>query len=145
MHLGPIKTLSSTWHLFSSSINNMGFVLFWHQQHGICFHLASTTWLSKLTTAGMARRGCVNLHTPRSYQSSLNKSTEKMTKRQDKATIGLGSYKNYKVYYRSQGQEPGPSLHDRRCVGETAHCPGGDCPSLFSFHFFVFLSIVAHR
>ena len=72
----------------------------------------------------------MNLHTPRSYQSSLNKSTEKMTKRQDKATIGLGSYKNYKVYYRSQGQEPGPSLHDRRCVGETAHCPGGDCPSL---------------
>ena len=40
----------------------------------------------------------MNLHTPRSYQSSLNKSTEKMTKRQDKATIGLGSDKNQEVY-----------------------------------------------
>ena len=48
--------------------------------------------MTKLTTAAEAKRGCVNLQTPGSHQSSLNKSRDDG---QDKAIIGLGSDKNY--------------------------------------------------
>ena len=39
--------------------DTMAFVLFQHQQQCFCFAPKSTTWMSKLTTAGKARRGCV--------------------------------------------------------------------------------------
>ena len=69
---------STTRLFFCSSINNMAFVLFRHQQHSFCFVPMSTTWLSKLTTAGKTR-GCVNLHSPGSQQSSLNKRSDWVT------------------------------------------------------------------
>ena len=69
---------STTGLLFCS--DNMGFVLLLNEQHGFCFVPMSTTWLSKLTTAGKAGRGCVNLPTPESHQSSLTKSSDGMTK-----------------------------------------------------------------
>ena len=40
---------------FCSDINKMAFVFIRHQQHGFYFVPMSTTWLSKLTTAGKAR------------------------------------------------------------------------------------------
>ena len=55
-----------------------------------------TTWLSKLTTAGRTRRGCVHLHTLGWHQSSLKQDTDLVTDWltwQGKATIGLGSDK----------------------------------------------------
>ena len=128
------KKNMATWLLFSAFINNMGFVLFWHQHCEFCFGQGKERlddfW-----------RGCVNLHTPRSHQSSLKKSTEKLTSDKARQLSDLGRIKMTK---RSQREEPGPSLHDRRCVGETAHCPGGDCPSLLAFclfwSFFICLS-----
>ena len=113
--------------LFCNDINNMAFVLFWHQQHGFCvvststtcffvpelttwllfsskvnklgfcFLPISTTWLSKLTTAGKSSGGCVNLHTPRSHQSSVSKRRNLLTQCSDwqgKAMIGLWPDKN---------------------------------------------------
>ena len=84
---------------------SIAFVLFWHQQHGFCFVPMSTMWLSKLTTAGKAKRGCVNLHTPRSgsHQSSLNKSISQwLSDWQHKATIGLGPDKNINDWKEQQ-------------------------------------------
>ena len=55
-----------------------------------------TTWLSKLTTAGRTRRGCVHLHTLGWHQSSLKQDTDLVMDWltwQGKATIGLGSDK----------------------------------------------------
>ena len=37
------KVMMKTWLLFCSGINNMAFVLFWHQQHGFCVVSTSTT------------------------------------------------------------------------------------------------------
>ena len=89
---------NSTRLLFRSDINNMAFVLFLHQQHGFWFLPTSTIWLSKMTTAGKTRRGCMNPQMPGSHQSSLKKSRNWMTQCSDwqgKAMIGLGSDKNW--------------------------------------------------
>ena len=74
------------------------FVLFRHQQHGLCFVLASTTWplfcsginnmvfaLLQLQQHGcqswqqLVRRGCLNPHMAGSHQSSLKKSRNWVT------------------------------------------------------------------
>ena len=63
----------------------------------------STTWLSKLTTAGKGNerlrdfwRGCVNLQTPGSHQSSLNKrNTTSTTLRRVKTTSTASRLNNY--------------------------------------------------
>ena len=47
--------------MLKTSINHVAFVFFRHQQHGFCFVPMSTTYLSKVTTAGKARRGCVTI------------------------------------------------------------------------------------
>ena len=47
---------STKWLLFSSGINNIASVLLRHQQRGFCFVPISSAWLSKLKTAGKARR-----------------------------------------------------------------------------------------
>ena len=70
--------------------DTMAFVLFQHQQQCFCFAPKSTTWMSKLTTAGKARKGCLNLHRPGSHRSSLKRSLL-VTGKQGKAMIGLGS------------------------------------------------------
>ena len=46
--------------------------LFWHHDKLLLYFPMSTTWLSKLTTAGITGiRGCVNFDMPGSPQSSL--------------------------------------------------------------------------
>ena len=89
----------------------MAFVLFRQQQHffwilfcssknTICFVPMSTTWLSKPTSAGKARKGCVNPHTPGSHQTSITTSIEWLS---DKATelSDLGPIKTWRAYLRS--------------------------------------------
>ena len=75
------------WLLFYSGINNMAFVLF-----------QLTTWLSKLTTAGKARRGCMNLHSNARVTSVKPQKEQWLSEwrkdGQDKAMIGLKSDKN---------------------------------------------------
>ena len=79
----------------------MGFVLCMHKEFGFCFVPASTTrvlFCCAINTMAVNTdnscwlcdfwRGCVNLHTPGSHQSSLNKSTADFSD-WAKAIIGL--------------------------------------------------------
>ena len=78
---------TSTLLLFCSRVKSMAFVLFQYQQCGFCF-------------VSTSRRGCVNLHTPGSHQSTLNNISDGVT---DKARqwLGLGPIKNISFYQAS--------------------------------------------